>query len=156
MAWEIRTGWEPLGQATKQWKMQQLQADAHTNSIMSTQKVPTVVEKTDKRAKHWWKMPDYSLLYGTFVRVSHFEFLDTVNPKGIKPWEHNIVKSHLGSVKQSERILQGIMCEQKHNIWHTMPFTTPKASYLHFEHTANGSVTHRFTVGAQWQRHMEV
>lgn len=30
------------------------------------------------------KKPDYSLLYGTFVRESHFEFLNTVNPKGIK------------------------------------------------------------------------
>ncbi len=96
--------------------MQQLQADAHTNNITSTQKVPTAVERTDKGAKHWWKTLDYSLLYGKFVRESHFEFLNTVNPKGIKAWEHNIVKSHLGSVKQSERILQGIMCEQKHNI----------------------------------------
>jgi len=59
------------------------------------------------------------------------------------------VKSHLGSVKQSKKILQGIICEQKHNIGLTLPFTTPKASYLRIEHMAKHPVNHLFTAGAQ-------
>lgn len=50
--------------------------------------------------------------------------------------EHNIVKSHPGSVKQSEEVLQGIMCKRKNNIWHTLPFKTPKS--VLFSYWAHG------------------